>query len=1115
MSVRVALHHRTEYTYDRPVMLSPQVIRLRPAPHCRTSVRSYSLKIEPADHFLNWQQDPFSNYLARVVVPAHTEHFSVEVDVVVDLTIINPFDFFLDESALEFPFTYEPCLMEELRPYLRVESPGPLLRAYLDHVDLSPTHSLEFLVNLNHRLNADIKYLIREEPGVQDPEETLSKRSGSCRDSAWLLAQMARNFGLAARFVSGYLIQLKPDEKPLDGPAGPSEDFTDLHAWTEIYLPGAGWVGLDPTSGLLAGEGHLPLACSPEPASAAPITGATEPCECRFSFEMAVHRIHETPRVTKPFSDEEWQAIDRLGLAVEGDLEAWDVRLTMGGEPTFVSLDDRNGEEWHTAALGPAKRELALDLFSRLAGRFAPGGLHHIGQGKWYPGESLPRWSFDCFWFKDGTPLWKDPRWRGDPRKDYRHSAVEARRFLDALCGELGVEAAHGVAAYEDVFYYLWRERRLPANVDPFDSKLSEPEERARLMKVFCQGFKHVAGYALPLRPVMGQQRWRWESGPWFLRDERMYLLPGDSPMGLRLPLDSLPWEVEGERHYVQARDPMSYPGAGSARGGASGGGHGSTWPAVGPLSARIQRQDPLTGAHDVSLHSPGYDPSRMQRSPVVRTALCVEPREGRLHVFMPPLPEAEHYIELVHCVEAAAAETRLPVIVEGYKPPFDPEVLSFSVRPDPGVIEVNIHPSANWMELRETTLALYEEARLSRLNAEKYALDGRATGTGGGGHVVLGGPTPADSPFLRRPDLLRSMVGFWHNHPGLSYLFTGLFVGPTCQAPRVDEARNDMVPELEIAFEQVETHSAVPPWLVDRLFRNLLVDVTGNTHRAEFCIDKLFAPESAEGRRGLLEMRAFEMPPHPRMSLLQNLLVRALVASFWREPYTERLVRWHTALHDRFMLPHFIWADFCDVLDYLGARGYSFKPEWFLPQLSFRFPKYGEISHESVHLELQAALEPWPVLGEQPGGGGTSRYVDSSLDRIQVKVRGLVDPRHAVACNGRRLPLHPTGTVGEYVAGVRYRAWWLAECLHPNLPPNTPLVFDIIDTWNRRTLGGCTLWAAHPGGRNYETFPVNANEAEARRHARFAPIGHTPGLAAPHPPRTHPEFPMTLDLRW
>lgn len=1107
MPVRVALQHKTEYVYDKPVMLSPQVVRLRPAPHCRTAIRSYSLKVDPPEHFLNWQQDAFSNHLARLVVPEATRRFCVEVDLVAEMVVVNPFDFFLDDYALEFPFQYQESELEDLRPYLRKGEPGPLFAAYLEKIDCSRRHTLEFLVNINQRLQNDIQYLIREEPGVQTPEETLGLGCGSCRDSAWLLVQLLRHCGLAARFVSGYLIQLAADEAPLEGPAGPASDFTDLHAWTEVYLPGAGWVGLDPTSGLLAGEGHLPLACSPEPSSAAPITGATEKAEVRFSFEMDVQRVHETPRVSRPFSEEEWRAIDSLGEQVEQRLQQMDVRLTMGGEPTFVSADDRNSEEWHTAALGEQKRQLGLDMLQALSLRFGPKGLHHHGQGKWYPGESLPRWSLDCYWRRDGIPLWRDAKLRADAKRDYGHTAVDAGQLMDALCKELAVSRDYANAAYEDVFYYLWRERRLPVNVDPFESKLDDAEERARLMRVFSAGLDNLAGYALPIRPIATSSGWQWESGAWFMRAERMYLMPGDSPMGLRLPLDSLPWEVEGERQFTNSPDPMSYPSRA-----------GQQAPLVEVRRQSPSRWHPATHAYtplgQAPMTSSAWSAEKNLPANIVRTALCIEPRNGRLHVFMPPMPSADAYFTLIHAVERAASATRLPVVIEGYTPPWHPDVLSFSIRPDPGVLEINVQPCGNWAELRELSTILYDEARKCRLSAEKYALDGRATGTGGGGHVVLGGPTAVDSPFLRRPDLLRSMLGFWHNHPGLSYLFTGLFVGATSQAPRVDEARNDMVAELELAFAQADAQEPAPPWLVDRLFRNLLVDVTGNTHRAEFCIDKLFAPESAEGRRGLLEMRAFEMPPHPRMALLQGLLIRAIVAAFWERPYEERLVRWHTGLHDRFMLPHFIWTDFTDVLHTLRVRGYDFRPEWFSPQCTFRFPKYGEIAHDGVHLELCAALEPWPVLGEEPLAGGTTRYVDSSLDRVQVKVRGLIDGRHVVACNGVRVPLHPTGTVGEYVAGIRYRAWRLAEALHPTILPHTPLIFDVIDSWNSRSLGGCTLWASHPGGRSYEHYPVNANEAEARRHVRFAPIGHSHGLVHLREPAMNPEYPMTLDLR-
>lgn len=1120
MSIRVALHHRTEYIYDRPVGISPHIIRLRPAPHCRTPVQSYALTVNPSDHFINWQQDPYGNFMARLVFPKRTERLCFDVDLVANIVVVNPFDYFLEESATDFPFAYNKEMARELIPYLEVAEPGPLLRAYVAKICRKKRHLNDFLVELNQALSEHIRYLIRMEPGVQTCEDTLRLRSGSCRDTAWLLVQILRSLGLAARFVSGYLIQLTADIKAVDGPTGTDVDFTDLHAWTEVYLPGAGWVGLDPTSGLLAGEGHLPLACTPDPASAAPVVGACEPAETEFKFAMRIERLHETPRISRPFSDEAWSSILSLGEVVDASLVANDVRLTMGGEPTFVSDLDRESAQWHTDALGKEKWLLAQDLFERLTNHFAPFGLHHHGEGKWYPGESLPRWSLEAFWRRDGLPLWRNPNLRGDARRSYGHTDVEAKRFADALAGALDVDPAFAVPAYEDVFYYLWRERRLPGNVDPFESKLEDPEERARLIKVFQQGLDKLVGFAMPIRASGTGEDWCWESGNWFLRSERMYLLPGDSAMGLRLPLDSLPWESPTARQGIYNPDPHAYPAQAqlpplavitpqSRRAlSSSAAAHASRSPLVG----KAHGPGPAATSPWVGSWSPGA--GSPAPTTVVRTALCVEPREGCLHVFMPPLEKAEHYFALVSAIETAACETCLPVIIEGYKPPHDPRIQNFNIRPDPGVIEVNVHPAANWKELRENTEVLYEAARLTRLSAEKYAVDGRATGTGGGGHVVLGGPTAQDSPFLRKPDLLRKLIAFYHNHPGLSYLFTGLFVGPTSQAPRVDEARNDMVPELEIAFSQVDAANHTPAWLVDRIFRNLLVDVTGNTHRAELCIDKMYSPDTAEGRRGLVEMRAFEMPPHPRMAMAQALLVRALVATLWQRPYDERLVRWHTGLHDRYMLPHFVWEDFCDVLRVLGETGFKFDPAWFHAQHEFRFPKFGEFTKDNVHVELRAAIEPWHVLGEQPGSGGTARYVDSSLDRVQVKVRGLIDTRHVIACNGFRVPLHPTGTVGEFVAAVRFRGWQPPNCLHPTLAPHTPLIFDVIDSWNRRAIGGCTLFSSHPGGRNYETFPVNANEAEARRLNRFADIGHTPGSIDARAPRMSPEHPFTLDLR-
>jgi uncharacterized protein (DUF2126 family) len=960
--------------------------------------------------------------------------------------------------------------------------------------------TIDFLVGINQRIANDIRYLIRMEAGVQTPELTLSSAAGSCRDSGWLLVQLLRHLGLAARFVSGYLIQLKSDVKSLDGPSGPEHDFTDLHAWCEVYLPGAGWIGLDPTSGLLAGEGHIPLACTPEPSSAAPVSGEVDQSEVQFEHSMSVARIWEAPRVTKPYTEAQWAAIERLGGLIDVELERGDVRLTMGGEPTFVSIDDPDGAEWNTTAMGPNKRKLAAQLYHRMRDHYAPGSLVHYGQGKWYPGEQLPRWSLNCFWRRDGEPVWRTPELIADENRDYGVTPAMAQKFLQALAERLGLDARHVFAGFEDVFYYLWRERRLPINVDPLDSRVDDPQERARLMRVFSQGLDRIAGHALPIaRDASGT---RWQTGRWFMREERCYLSPGDSAMGYRLPLDSQPWVTRSDYPYVHTPDPMQ------------------NFPPLAP--AAEVRQQPRAGGSTVAVANRLPSPHE-SAAWITRTAMCAEPRDGVLYVFMPPTERAEDYLQLVAAVEATAEALKQPVLLEGYEPPRDPGLINFRITPDPGVIEANIHPAHDWAEMVERTTFLYQAAREVRLGTEKFMLDGRHTGTGGGNHFVLGGATPLDSPFLRRPDLLASLLAYWHNHPSLSYLFSGLFVGPTSQAPRVDEARNDSLYELELAFQQLPAPgSDVPPWLTDRLLRNLLIDVTGNTHRAEFCIDKLYSPDGPNGRLGLLELRAFEMPPHHRMSLTQQLLLRSLVARFWRSPYRPaRLARWGTELHDRFMLPHFVEQDFRDVLEEQQAAGYGLELAWFAPHFEFRFPKYGDFATLGVELELRQALEPWHVMGEEGAAGGAVRYVDSSVERVQIKVTGLAPDRYAIACNGRRVPLRSTGVVGEFVAGVRYRAWQPSSALHPRIGVNSPLTIDLVDTWMQRSLGGCQYHVAHPGGRSYHTFPVNSFEAESRRLGRFFRIGHTPAsvssaAGAAFAPRewANPDFPFTLDLR-
>ena len=1059
MALKVAIKHKTKYKYDRSINLSPHIFRLRPAPHSRTPIESYSIKIKPENHFFNWQQDPFGNYLARIVFPDKTTELSVDVEIIADLKTINPFDFFVEEAVEEFPFTYSEELKKELLPYLEKVESGPLLKDWLAKIDMTPKRSIDFLIGLNSDLYNHLNYTLRMDPGVQTCEETLSSKLGSCRDYAWLLVQTLRHLGLAARFVSGYLVQLKSDEKSLDGPSGPEEDFTDLHAWAEVYLPGAGWIGLDATSGLLAGEGHIPLACTPSYESAAPVIGFSDFAETTFEFENSVTRIFESPRVTKPYTEEQWKAIYDLGFVVEDELQANDVRLTMGGEPTFVSVDDMESGEWNTEADGEHKRKLASKLSLSLMDVFGKGGVLHHAQGKWYPGEPLPRWLIGIHWRKDGEPIWREPKLLASFAENYKLPVNITEAFLNTLAKFLGADNETVIPAFEDAFYFLWEEGKLPIDVDPKKYNKNDTHLRRKLGDILEQGIGKAVGHVFPLIKKNG----RWITNRWEFRGKHLLLTPGNSSIGLRLPLDSLPKNPE------IPSEPTAEPELFEKR---------PALPAYGVDLKRRNRRKTET--------------RKNKNQPFVRTAICAEVREDKLYLYLPPLDSAEDFLDLVASIEATAKKLNTPIILEGYEPPRDNRLEVLKVTPDPGVIEINVHPANNWQELTDNTLTLYAEAKKARLGTEKFMLDGKHTGTGGGNHVTLGGVTPGDSPLLRNPQLLRSLLTFWQHHPGLSYLFSGAFIGPTSQAPRVDETRLENLYELEIAFSQIPEDKEVPFWLTDRLFRHLLTDITGNTHRAEFCIDKLYSPDSSSGRLGILELRAFDMPPHAQMSLMQMLLVRTLVSWFWKKPYKHKLVRWGSELHDKFLLEHYVKEDIKDIVEQLNDAGYPFKLDWFDPFFEFRFPLYGMVEINAMQLELRMAIEPWNVLGEEMTGRGTSRYVDSSLERIQVKLNNFTVERYTLTCNGVKVDLSPTGTKGEYVAGVRFKAWDPWSALHPTIGVDTPLVFDIVDDWNQKSIGGCTYFVAHPGGLSYDNYPINSLEAESRRINRFWDIGLT-----------------------
>jgi uncharacterized protein (DUF2126 family)/transglutaminase-like putative cysteine protease len=1070
--MRLLVQHRSRYQYPEPATLGPQVIRLRPAQHTKARIESYGLHIKPeAD--IRWQQDPNGNHIARLSFDGKppTTEFEVLVELAVDIQQVNPFDFFIDKAAETLPFEYAKPLQPELSQYLAPVPAGPLFKAFLAEVPRTG-NTVDCLVKLNAAVAKRVNYIIREEPGVWTPEETLQKGKGSCRDSALLLVAAMRSWGLAARFVSGYLIQLTDEGMIPNAPKGVSRDVVDLHAWAEVFLPGGGWIGFDGTSGLLCGEGHIPLVSSVFPQTAAPIEGGTSIAADKVSFEMVVGRLGHEPRPTAPFTEETWQLLLSAGDRVDAHLRGANVRLTSGGEPTFNSREDVELPEWNGDALGPSKWSHGLRLAEELRRRLAPGAAVIASQGKLYPGEPLPRWALEIVGRRDRKPIWTGSV---APTKEKAPTIADARRFISALAARLGVSGS-ALPAYEDPWPYVIEEERLPLEVDPMKATLKDSADRRRLAHVLDRGLNTEAGYVLPIaRAGAG-----WRTEKWSFRRQHLFLVPGDSPIGLRLPLKSLTPGVPP----VIVEEAFTPPDP-----------RREESPAQKKASAKAALAGPPTTP--------------------VRTALCVEPREGALRVFLPPVEELQTFFTLVEQIDAVRKEVGVPVLLEGYGPPAGPELYKFAVTPDPGVLEVNLPPTEGVREHAQLVETVFNAALHSGLHSEKYLLDGRLARSGGGNHITVGGPTPLTSPFVQRPDLLASLVTFAQHHPSLSYLFTGLFVGPTSQAPRLDEARHDALDALEIANTRAfDRTQPTPPWLGDMLYRNILVDVAGNTHRTELCIDKLFGAGLPSSRQGLVEMRAFEMPPHFRLITSQMVLVRALIASFVTKPYDAAPVRWGQTLHDRFLLPYYLWRDFEDVLAYLAAQSLPLPADAYRPFLELRCPLNGSIQAGDVTLSLRNAIEPWPVLGEEMSAGGTSRFVDSSMERVEIQVDGFVPERHVVTVNGQRVPLQPTETSGRFIAGVRFRAWAPPHAMHAHLGIHHPLRFDVLDTWGERSLGACAYHVWHPEGRSYAEHPLTLSEAVARRARRFGAEAPMPWPATTRATRSHPNEPYTLDLR-
>ena len=1032
MSTRIALTHRMDLRFDRQVQLSTHWLRLRPAPHTKATLEAYSLKVEPDTSFLNWVRDPYENYLARLDLPEPVSGLGLVVEVIAELVPANPFNFLVEPYAFKYPFAYPSHHAKELAPYLRIGQQSPAVLAWLDGLTLAPGYITERLGELNLKLNKTFPATQDSRPGIVDLEAMLRQGRGSNSDLAWLLTLSLRSLGLAARFTSGYLAM------PASAEGG--VDMAKLHAWSEVYLPGAGWVGLDPSVGVFTAEGHIPLATAPEPLRTLPVVGYVEACQETFREDISLRRLLPKP-VSWPYGESQWADMQALGAKIDAESSAQAVDLSVAIDLAFVSAYYAGEPEWTTAALGPNKRQVAAELLDRLRKRLAPGGVLHLGQCDWYSGEAVPRWRLGSFFRADGVPVWRNPELLGFRQVSFPISPSDAKRFAELLAANLGIAPDFIQPAHEDGLHQLWTNRGI-FDYAPRAEDLREPARRHALAELLSQNQGEPTGFVLPMR--WDGARSAWASGSWKFRRNTLYLTPGDFSMGYRLPLASLLAGNQGAEESDPERCPFEEREA--------------LAPDTGELSARFAS---FTDSPNPELEAADDPTADIRRPP--RTAVCIQVRHGRLFVFLPPLTHLEHYLDLVAAIESAAEKTGIPVMLEGYEPPEDFRLCRLLAEPEPGILKLSL-PAAHGFERRqELTAAAYREAEACGLRAERILTDGKREPPGGRSAMRLGGKTPADSPFLQCPQLLRSLIVYWQRHPCLSYFFAGRSIGPGGAAPRPDEGRDDALYELSTALQRFPAGANPMPWLPDRLLRHLLADAAGDMKRAELRIDHLYPPERSSLRLGKIQIRSFETPPDPRMAMLQSLLVGGILAHLAKTPTSSALTDWGPALHDRFMLPRMLWDDLQAVLRDLDGAGLPFQLDWFEAFHALHFPVLGRVQTGDLGLRLRHAHEPWPVLAEETTASGVARFVDSANARVEVTCTGLTPSRYALVCNGHRTPLQETGVAGEWVCGVRFKAFNPPSTLHPTKPPVNRLSFDLVDLWTGKVVMGCTYFPPRP----------------------------------------------------